>query len=377
MTKSILQKINNLLASENEKNNQRQQTSAHTQAVVETEKNPASAKEDTPQNESTLNLFQLPIEVLIHIASFLDIRSLAKLMQTSRVGHTIAIEGFIKKVDEQLSLARGEMFVEQAMANYTVDYLNAQINKTLLRLTEEMIFLKEKYSIITQMFSNIVKPQHDLNHLMQDLTITTPGQLESLQKIITTGQFLDNINTLIADQQIEPEMNSYVRLRYITRVPLAWANKHKQQLNNLQSFHITNSCLNQLPNELLEGMQIRKLEVINSQLKAVPKAITNLANLATLNLTGNRLINLPQEITNLPNTNLPKLTVLMLDNNPLACSTEESNNLTPIVAPVLNQFKQTVANQDNETLEYIRKYKTVFSHFAASQKAVREAFKKI
>jgi len=84
-----------------------------------------------------------------------------------------------------------------------------------------------------------------------------------------------------------------------------------QDLPKLEELYLNNNLIKEVPNELFNLPNLKKLELSNNKIEVIPPTIKNLINLEEINLYNNKLKEVSNEIFNLPN-----LKILKLNHNP-------------------------------------------------------------
>jgi len=160
------------------------------------------------------------------------------------------------------------------------------------------------------------------------------------------GEWSCEIDGIIYDNNDLPIYYGRYSLRleqsYLSEIPNCIGN-----LQNLESFYLTDNPLESLPESLgnLQNLEILHLYELN--LRSLPESIGNLQNIKELFLYWNRLISLPESIGN-----LKKLKVLRLFGNNLSSLPESIGNLQNLenlylFDNKLNSLPESIGNLQN------------------------------
>ena len=110
----------------------------------------------------------------------------------------------------------------------------------------------------------------------------------------------------------------------------------KKELENTTELYLNSSGLTEIPEEIVELINLRILNSSNNLLTYLPEEIENLTNLQFLNLSHNNLTELPKEIGN-----LIKLKYLYLNHNKLVSIPKEIGHLNQLEVLDLNDNNLT------------------------------------
>ena len=150
------------------------------------------------------------------------------------------------------------------------------------------------------------------------------NSIKTLEEICSADSIAVRGNQI---EEIPKEIGNLINLRKL-QLPFSQIKEIPKEIGNLRNLRLLDLSFNQIkeiPKEIGNLTDLRRLLLKNNQIKEIPKEIGNLTNLEVLNLKNNQIKEIPKEIGNLPN-----LRVLYLADNQIKEIPEEVSKLKNI-----------------------------------------------
>lgn len=281
----------------------------------------------------------LPLEMYSEILSYLppkDILSFAAALVSGNAGvmaNAFKWRSAIKLLREAAGFAVNPITYSEC---HTENFIH-ELKLAIARITQEYKFLKEKSPQILEGLENQAARDifADLMHQVETALQQKFNNITHLKKL---GVLIDQINTHIANSQLQAFHTVIVKLRNITRITPEFVAQHQAQLSAAKSFSLENNFLATIPSELTENSQAYILNLASNQLRSIPHCIFAMPQLTTLNLANNFILDLPHNLQR-----MKSLRNLFLQHNKLSDVSEVLLNMPQLIKVGLthNQIPQT------------------------------------